>query len=306
MAVRTPVYVTSGGNLRDMTTAMIDSIKDRAKYLYVANPSITLSRAASNGNLDAMNDTRKTAGAASSNTSFFVAESSTAEPGTTTVTWDNISQTVGAQTQPSDTDSYRFPLYRDANNDLQAMSRADMYSTFINDPASDLGGGGTEAGTYRIYNSNALSGYTLVNSSPVFADTRADTSLYTNAGLPEALDQPKTINSYYLLRKNNISNPSITMPARFNGTNITADWETDFDTALEGLMRYTIRYRAGYKIRYTINGSGTTQGTSMVDTRLNGAGNYQIRQDGSTYYAQEFPNGSSTTISTYNLKLNVT
>ena len=42
----------------------------------------------------------------------------------------------------------------------------------------------------------------------------------------------------------------------------------------------------------------------MVDTRLDGAGNYQTRQVGDDYRSQEFPNGSAATVSTYNLRIN--
>ena len=41
----------------------------------------------------------------------------------------------------------------------------------------------------------------------------------------------------------------------------------------------------------------------MVDTRLNGSGNYQTRQVGDDYRAQEFPNGTPTTANTYNLRI---
>ena len=59
-----------------------------------------------------------------------------------------------------------------------------------------------------------------------------------------------------------------------------------------------------HQIQYSVgtSGSGSTRGSGMVDTRLNGSGNYQTRQVGNDYRAQEFPNGSPTTIATYNLK----
>jgi hypothetical protein len=41
----------------------------------------------------------------------------------------------------------------------------------------------------------------------------------------------------------------------------------------------------------------------MVDTRLNGAGDYQTLQVSDDYRSQEFPNGSAATISTYNLRI---
>ena len=52
-----------------------------------------------------------------------------------------------------------------------------------------------------------------------------------------------------------------------------------------------------------INGSGNNKGSGMVNTKLNGAGNYQTLQVGDDYRSQEFPNGSAATIATHRLKL---
>ena len=41
----------------------------------------------------------------------------------------------------------------------------------------------------------------------------------------------------------------------------------------------------------------------MVDTRLNGAGNYQTLQVGDDYRSQEFPDGSAVVIDTNTLKI---
>ena len=47
-----------------------------------------------------------------------------------------------------------------------------------------------------------------------------------------------------------------------------------------------------------------TKGTGIADTRLNGSGNYQQRfVNADDYRAQEFPDGSPTTINTYYLRL---
>ena len=58
------------------------------------------------------------------------------------------------------------------------------------------------------------------------------------------------------------------------------------------------------KLSYNINGSGNSRGTAMVDTKLDGSGNYQTRQVGlDDYRSQEFPNGSAQTINTYTFKI---
>ena len=72
-----------------------------------------------------------------------------------------------------------------------------------------------------------------------------------------------------------------------------------------------IRYTAasstdGYKITYAIgtSGSGNTRGTAIVDTRLNGSGNYQqYLASANDYRAQEFPNGSVITSQTHTFKI---
>ena len=74
-------------------------------------------------------------------------------------------------------------------------------------------------------------------------------------------------------------------------------------------MRHeVIASTGGYKIRYNINGSGTNRGSGMADTRLTGGtGNYQTRfVNTNDYRAQEFPDGTPTTINTYYLKIQKT
>ena len=50
MAVRTPLYNDSG-NLKEMSTAMVDQIVQQTVYQYSLNPSVTLSIVGSSGNL---------------------------------------------------------------------------------------------------------------------------------------------------------------------------------------------------------------------------------------------------------------
>ena len=63
----------------------------------------------------------------------------------------------------------------------------------------------------------------------------------------------------------------------------------------------------GYKITYSIttDGSGgNARGTSMVDTKLNGSGAYTTKLiNTDDYRAQEFPNGSPATVTTYTLRI---
>ena len=190
------------------------------------------------------------------------------------------------------------------------MSHQDMLDTFIH-PAIDLltsaSTGTDQAGTYQISTSASLSGNTEVSGSntPVFVDTRADTSAYTSGGIGETLDQPTTINSYYLQRINGTDN-SYTLPIIIDTNNhLQVSPEVTFETLLKNMVKYSAVNDTGYTISYNINGSGNNRGTGMADTRLDGSGNYQTRfVNADDYRAQEFPNGSPQTINTYFLKIN--
>ena len=98
------------------------------------------------------------------------------------------------------------------------------------------------------------------------------------------------------------------MPLFINSDN---DLQTFVESTIDGLFTEWIRETAaessdGYQISYTIetSGSGNSRGSAMVNTKLDGAGSHQTRQVGDDYRAQEFPNGTAQTISTYNLRIN--
>ena len=124
------------------------------------------------------------------------------------------------------------------------------------------------------------------------------------------MDQPTTITNYYLHRRNQGSDgfSSLATPLIIADSGQTLTAQTT-EAVIEGLFTEWIRETAaessdGYQISYTIATSGgNTRGTAMVDTRLDGAGNYQTLQVGDDYRSQEFPNGSPATITTYNLRI---
>ena len=309
MAVRSPLKNDSG-NLKEMSSAEVNSIVDQIIYQYSLNPSVSLSVVSSGGNIGTISDTRLQAGAMSTDASAFPPESTTAEPSVVTVTYDKINQTYASVSPTTDTGK-TFPAYMNASGHIQAMSLQDVKDTFLH-PAIDLLVAGTtttqQAGTYHITTSLSSSGSTLVSSTPVFLDTRADTSLYTAGAIEETLDQPTTITSYYLQRVDG-SNTSYTAPFYINASNNLQEYATnDFQSLMQGWIRETASdSNDGYKIGYTLgtSGSGQTRGSGMSDTRLNGSGNYQTRQvDGNDYRAQEFPDGTPTSINTYYLRIN--
>ena len=309
MAVRQPLYYNSG-NLQEMSTAMVDQIVDQVVYQYSLNPSVSLSVVSSGGSLDAITDTRLQAGAQSTSATAFPAEATTAEPSVVTVTYDKITETRASVTPTSDTGK-TWPVYYTSSGGIQAMNLTDVKDTFLH-PAIDLLQAGTtttqQAGTYQIATSTSVSGNTIVSSTPIFSDTRADTSAYSAGSIPETQDQPTTITNYYL-QKIDGSDTSYTAPLFIDGSN---NLQTFADATFESLLQEWIRYTAvsssdGYSISYNIgaSGSGNTRGSGIADTRLNGSGNYQTRfVNTDDYRAQEFPNGSATTIATYYLRIN--
>lgn len=308
MAVRTPLYNNSG-NLQQMTTAMVTEIVQQTVYQYSTDPSVVLSVVSSGGSLSGLSDTRLQAGSQSTSATSAPSEATTAEPSVVTVSYDKITSTSSGGSATTDSGK-TFPVYLDGLNNIQAMTHQDMLDTFIH-PAIDLltsaSTGTDQAGTYQISTSASLSGNTEVSGSntAVFVDTRANTSAYTSGSIPETLDQPTTINSYYLQRINGTDN-SYTLPIIIDTNNhLQVSPEVTFETLLKNMVKYSAVNDTGYTISYNINGSGNNRGTGMADTRLDGSGNYQTRfVNADDYRAQEFPNGSPQTINTYFLKIN--
>ena len=310
MAVVKPLYVVSG-NLQEMDTTKVDELIARAVYQYSLSPSVVLSVVSSGGNLGTISDTRKQAGAVSTSNSSFPAESSTQEPQTVTVNFDKITNTTTTSTPTADTGK-TFPVYYNSSGQIQAMSVDDWKDTIIH-PAINLLASGTvsatAAGTYHITTSASVSGSTEVSGAdtPVFIDTRADTSAYSAGSIPETQDQPTTIQNYYLQRING-TDASYTEPYFLDGSNNIQEFTTaNFDALLLSWIKSTAAGSSdGFAISYNLgtSGSGQTRGSGMADTILDGSGNYQTGQENDDYRAQEFPNGSATTANTYHLRIN--
>ena len=309
MAVRRPLYNNSG-NIQEMSDAMIDDIKTFCIFKYQTSGAVNLSVDSSNtGNLSNITDTRLQAGAASTSATAFPSEATTAEPSTVTVNYQRLNSANASLTPTADTGK-TWPAYYNSSGQIQAMNLQDVKDTFLH-PAIDLLTAGStttqQAGTYTISTSTTLAGATNVSATPIFSDTRADTTLYTAGGIGETLDQPTTITNYYLHRIDG-SNTSYTAPFFINASNHLQEFDTTtFNSLLQEWIRYTAASSTdGYAISYSLgtSGSGNTRGSGIVDTRLNGTGNYQTRfVNANDYRAQEFPNGTPTTINTYNLRI---
>lgn len=306
MAVRTPLKLDGSNNLIEMSSSDITAIKNQVRYLYGTDPSVDLSQVSSGGSLGTITDTRKTAGAHQSRVDRFPTEAELAEPGTATVNFARIDEAAENTTETADTNNKAFPVYQSSGN-IYAMTLTDMYDTFIYDAIDTLTDGTDQPGTYRIHTTTSLSGHTLISSTPVFIDTRANTAAYTAGGIPEALDQPTTINSYYLFRTDSGSAVSYTVPLFIRTDNSLQQYTTtNFDAILKNCVRHVASEVSPSRIRYSLS-SGNNRGSGMVNTILTGSGNRQTRKvNNDDYRAQEFPNGSSQEVNTTFLKITQT
>ena len=307
MAVRTPLY-NNAGNLQEMTSAMIDDVIDQIVYQYSLSPSVTLSVVASGGSLGTISDTRLQAGAVSTSATAFPSEATTQEPQTVTTNFSKINSSTASVSPTADTGKL-WPVYQSAGN-IYAMTLTDVKDTFLH-PAIDLLVAGTtttqQAGTYFISTSSSVAGATEVSgaSTPIFTDTRANTAAYSAGTIGDhALYNPTTISNFYLHRINGTDN-SYTAPIFIRSDN---DLQVYPAVTFESLVQEWIRYTAassadGYAISYSLS-SGTTRGSGITNTILNGSGNYQTRQvDADDYRAQEFPDGVSSTAATTYLRI---
>ena len=320
MAIRRPLKRYGLSGLQEMTAAEVGTLIQYAVFKYNQSPTVTLAVVAS-GNLGNISDTRKEAGAASSETGGnwpavqnFPSEATTAEPGTVTVQWNKIQQTVASATDPT-LSTNRNPCYYDPVTGITEMTSADMLDTFIS-PAIDIVTANTvsasTAGTYFVSANASETDCTTLGI--VFKDTRANPSLYSAAGIPEALDQPQDIQNYYLhLRNNTTTNPEPLgiRPVRlyYDGANANGVQEIpqygtySMNTLFLNYMQWYTTQITGSRITYNWSGSGNSRG-SMTDTILNGGGNYQQYQaSANDYRAQEFPNGAPVTAQTHTLKI---
>ena len=311
MTVRRPlIYDRTSGNLIEMTTAQVNSVIDLAVYLYGSNPSVTLSQVSSGGSLAGMNDSRMRAGAGTTDVTNFDTAGET----------PSIDQQTASIAVPRSGDFFTgglnegsYPFFYQSTTgtgDIRAMNRGSVIDTFIEPAIAKLVLGSTtteQAGTYTIGTSTSLAGATLVSSTPVFTDTRADTSKYTAGGIPETLDQPKTINNYYLHRIDPGTKPTTIRMLRQTASGDLQEFtEAQQENVIGTLIRWAVVSSGGNRIRYNVGttGSGQTRGSGMTDTKLSGSGNYQQRfVNTNDYRTQEFPNGSSVAQNTYYLRI---
>jgi len=307
MAVRKPLYYVSN-NLQEMSTSMVTEIVKQAVYQYSLNPGVTLSVVGSSGTLSAMTDTRLQAGASTTDATNFDTAGETPNVSTVSVTYDKVSHSNASVSPTTDTGK-TWPVYYNSSGQIQAMSITDVKDTFLH-PAIDLlasGSTGTDqGGTYHVNTSTSVSGSTLVSSTAIFTDTRANSGAYTSGSIPETQDQPTTITNYYL-HKITGADTSYTAPFFIDSNNNLRQFaDADFESLLQEWMRYTsVSSGDGYALSYQIgtSGSGNTRGTGMVDTKLNSSTYQQRFVNANDYRTQEFPSGSAVAQNTYFLRI---
>ena len=307
MTVRTPLY-WNGDQMQEMKSTQLTEMYNLASYYYGLNPSVALSVSGSGGNLTSINDTRLQAGAGLQGSGSFPNESTTAEPSVVTVAYQRITQTLNTVTPTTDT-GVTFPVYWNGT-EIQSMTATDFRDTFAI-PAINLMSSGdltvSQAGTYHISTSETVLGSTLVSSTPIFTDTRADTDAFTAQGIPETQDQPTTITNYYLHKIDGDSGiPSIIPSSIDTNNNLKQYSVAQIGTLMaEHIQQQVVSSSAGYTLRYNIDGSGTTRGTSIVNTILTGGSGVYTTAfiGGNDYRAQEFPDGTASTANTYNFKI---
>jgi len=304
MTVRIPLKITASGGLQEMSTAEMNAIKNQVRYLYGTNPSVDLAVVSSGGNLGGITDTRKKAGASTTDVTNYDTAAETPNVGTVTVTYARSTQSTENTTARADTSSRAFPIYWTGSG-VRAMTLTDVYDTFIIPAINTLIGGSDQPGTYRIHTATSLSGHTLISSTPVFSDTRANVGAYTAAGIGEAVDQPTTISNFYLFRTNAGSAVSYVEPAYVRTDNHLQEYTTTaFNSLLFDCVRHVASEVTGSRIRYRWNGAGAVRGSGITNTILNGSGNYQQRYvNTNDYRTQEFPNGTAVTAATHYLRI---
>ena len=316
MTARTPLYYTSD-SLVEMTSAEIVEWQRQAIFQYASDESVVLTVDAGNGNIGTtMNDTRFRSSTATQQAS------SHATPGaldTVTTAFNHIVQTVTNPSVTGDTDNVLFPVYYDnASGSILAMSETDFADTFIKPAlvlmqASSEATAGDYGGTYSVSTGTSLSNHTNVSTTAIFVDTIAVPGSYSAGQIGSSgsyQDHNSTVNSYYLHVRDGVDNT----PAR---TPLHADTSGNLNeyaaATFKGYLKEYIKDLAasddvasGHNIRFNINGSGNSRGTAMVDSKLDGSGTNTNRfVGGDDYRSQKFPSGSSSTISTYNFKMNL-
>ena len=315
MAVRAPLFVNGSNELQEMTTTQVNEIVNHITYQYGLDPSVSITVGSSNvsatSHFPNLTDNRYRSGFAKTSVTDYPSSATIGNPlAKTPIVFNRMTRTYATVTPTSDTGT-TFPVYYTGGSDghVRAMTLQDMKDTFFH-PAIDLliAGDGTadaNAGTYRIRSTNSpASGETLVSTNPVFIDTKANISSFTDSGIGgqnTVRDFPTNHRVYYLHLKDSPNEPTYTAPVFINGSNNLQQYTTaNFSTLTQGWIReIAANSNDGYKIQYTLGGSGSTRGT-IDDNRFETGGGGQTGErrirfvNVNDYRAQDRPAGTLT------------
>ena len=305
MTLRRPLIFDGSNGMIEMTESQLTAVSSRVLDLYAANNPVVLSYVGSGGNVGTINDTRKQAGESTSHVSSFRTKAQTPNISTVTVNYSRIQQTLATVSTPSNP----LPVYWDNATGITEMTDADFADTFLAYPFGLLTSGSVgnnSAGTYFISTANSVADATKIGN--VFVDTRANAGAYTAGGIGETQDQPTTIQTYRLHRRDTFGSVSAyETPFYIPGTiGIQRYTKPSWEAILIEQMRYHAVSTPGYRITYNFNGSGTASGSAITNTILNGSSNNGYNQhfeNENDYRTQEFPNGTAVTANTYQFKI---
>ena len=320
MAVVNPLFINSDNDLQEMTDAQVVLHRQKAIYQYSLDPSALLTVVSDSGaNMAAITDTRLQSGPSATSVSSF--QSTSAPSATTDVSFDKINFAYDTSSdQTEDTDNRAFPIYRNSNGDIQAMTLDDMKDTFLH-PAIDLmvvadasADDANAAGTYRIHTASSLTDFTEVSgaSTAIFTDTTSTGFAAVSIGTAGTTQtgSASTVQSYYLQRRNgtDIDISSIKLASITSNGDIQ-EYSDGGATLLGNWLKYTAGQSTdGYKITYAIGAgvSGTQRGTSMLNKQLGSAVLSTRLFNIDDYRAQQMPSGTATTTNTYIFTINKT
>ena len=321
MAVVNPLFINSDNDLQEMTDAQVVLHRQKAIYQYSLDPSALLTVVSDSGaNMAAITDTRLQSGPSATSVSSF--QSTSAPSATTDVSFDKINFAYDTSSdQTEDTDNRAFPIYRNSNGDIQAMTLDDMKDTFLH-PAIDLmvvadgsADDANAAGTYRIHTASSLTDFTEVSgaSTAIFTDTTSTGFAAVSIGTSGTTQtgSASTVQSYYLQRRNgtDIDISSIKLASITSNGDIQ-EYSDGGATLLGNWLKYTAGQSTdGYKITYAIGGAstpGTQRGTSMLNKQLGSAVLSTRLFNIDDYRAQQMPSGTATTTNTYIFTINKT
>mgnify|MGYP003676475065 FL=1 len=320
MAVVKPLFINSDNNLQEMTDAQVLLHKQKAIYQYSLDPSALLTVVSNSGaNMAAITDTRLKSGVSVVSVSADPSASTSAPSATTDVSFDKINfayDTSSGQTE--DSDNRAFPIYRNSDGDIRAMSLSDMKDTFLH-PAIDLmvvadtdNDDPNVAGTYRIHTASSLTDFTEVSgaNTAIFTDTTSTGFAAGSIGTAGSTQtgSSSSVQSFFLLRRNgtDVDTNSIKL-AQINSDGDIQEYSDGGTELLGNWLKFTAGQSGdGYKITYAIGASvsGTQRGSSILNKQLGSTVTSTTLVDANDYRAQQFPSGSATTTNTYLFKIN--